>query len=657
MSSSFTAYVSGLFGQHERSDCSVVFYCSSSSSSGCSSSSCASANAADRPQGQATENAQADNQLAYLSPEDSAGLSAMRMEPRTTRKMAKRRKTVETQTGPDGPEPLPAGSVAVGAPLPAHTMVICGGSQRFRAQVDRWSLQGQQGGSCSSSRPILRVPLDHPDELPHALAAVRFMYTGKLDVSEAASLLRVRRQAAYLQVEGGTEACERALSTLLTAPQPVQQQPQSPQQQQQRQSPQQRQAAGALVGVVQLYCCWDLVSCTDMEPAVVQRLLSTCREQLVKHAGAALGKAGASALAGGPVLMGELLAWAFGDAPSLMSREDVRKQMEALPAAAMEALLGADSFATDSESTVLLVLLRWLGSNSCKSAVRQRLLKLVRLAQLSDTYLLRLLPLLPTLHISPQELRFLQEYSLASSDRKKTQLRQAAKKHFEVKACAWYCTAPRPAPRWEGGARSYEWSVDAGELRAGLDELSEQDAVWVYGEFAGGATPCIVANGISWFPCIVYGNGKDTAGVYLSCKPPAVLRVDLAAEAGVLARPGPCRMVVYKWGGEGGERREEAWSKTYKASDLCELGSGLGSRRALPLSSAPPSPSAAAASGGQGAAGAVGAPAATASAVPSSPSSAAAAVAPPADDPLLSRWAPYIKDGRLWGSLSWEAPK
>jgi hypothetical protein len=97
----------------------------------------------------------------------------------------------------------------------------------------------------------------------------------------------------------------------------------------------------------------------------------------------------------------------------VLSNPEALQQMLALPAVAMEALLGCDSLATDEEASVLVLLLRWLERNSVDYGVRQRLIKRVRLCQLNSTYLLRILPLMRASLTDPPELCFLHDYAFS----------------------------------------------------------------------------------------------------------------------------------------------------------------------------------------------------------------------------------------------------
>ncbi|GLC40123.1 hypothetical protein PLESTB_000884400 [Pleodorina starrii] len=628
MSASLIASLSRLFGQQERSDCSLIYYYNAitvakdlKEASAQEQQQCTKAKAqndAEQPAAEPECETAADKEL-----EETAGAPTTRSNKRgsskATKPSAKRRKTVQTQTRTQ-PKALPDDSTALGDPLPAHTLVLSGGSERFRAQLDRWVEEQGYG-----AKPVLRVPLDNPDDLSHALSAVKFMYTGKLDASDAATLLRVRRQAAYLQVEGCTEACDEALLALITAPQPSQQQ----------------QAVGPLAGVSQLYGCRDLLSRADMAPATVRKLLDVCRQQLVKHAGSAdsgqqqqqqqgAGAAPATvpSSTGGQGPIGELLAWAFGDAPSLMNDPGARKQMLALPAAAVEALLRCDSFATDSESTVLLMLLTWLEVNpSCNAKSRQRLLKLIRLAQLSDTYLFRLLPRLTCPIISAEELPFLQEYAFAPEDKRVRMLQAAGSAGYDVSS-AWYRAVPRPSPTagegsGSGGSRSYEWSVRAADLRVAVQLTeSQEETEIVFGKFTSSG-PCVVANGLEWYPGVEFTKGKDVAGIFLFVKRPSMLQLNLTPEVPVLASLGPYRMEVYKWGGGG--HREVAWDDTC-TDDFCEIGCGWVAPDALPFKRT----------------------------LPSAAAAASISVGNVQQQQLLACWAPYLKDGKLWGCLTLE---
>ncbi|GLC59087.1 hypothetical protein PLESTB_001446600 [Pleodorina starrii] len=590
----------------------------------------------------------------------------------------KRRKTAQLGTG-SSDEPLPAdGGMAIGD-LPAHTFVLCGGSERFQAQIDRW---GQEQAASGALPPVLRVPLDDPADLPHALAAIKFMYTGKIDPSDLPSLLRVRRLAAYLQVEGCTEACDAALIASIQASTPGQPPPRKPSQKQQQ--AQQQTGWANLAGVLQVYHHRDQLR-TELESAAWRKVLHACRKQLGEQAALVAPdrqqqqeqqqqqqQQGEVAPAGaeppptnadrGPPSLGQLLTWAFGDAPSLMNAPEVRKQMEDLPAAAMEVLLGCDSFATDDEATVLLMLLTWLKANSHKIGAepRKRLLKLVRLSMLNITYLFRILPMMPqTVGISNEELRFLQEYSFSSAD-EQASMRKAAENKYDFKS-GWYATAWRPNPHdqadggggsGEGGSgrscnRHYDWHIDAAKLEEALRETAVQQQQpstgrLVVGSFSGGLSR-VLRYGVEWYPVVRCVGGQAAAGIYLYSSLPSVLGLNGVSlrEAVVLAQPGPCRLEVYKWRGEEeGGGRQVAWRGAF-TDQSAAIGAGRGWATAWPLKAQPTVPT------GQGP---------EAADITDTVAPLAAAAAPADDDPQqpqqpLASWMPYLKDGKLWGCL------
>ncbi|GLC68294.1 hypothetical protein PLESTF_000673000 [Pleodorina starrii] len=595
----------------------------------------------------------------------------------------KRRKTAQLGTG-SWEEPLPAdGGMAIGD-LPAHTFVLCGGSERFQAQIDRW---GQEQAASGALPPVLRVPLDDPADLPHALAAIKFMYTGKIDPSDLPTLLRVRRLAAYLQVEGCAEACDAALIASIQASTPGQPPPRKPSQKQQQ--AQQQTGWANLAGVLQVYHHRDLLR-TELEPAAWRKVLHACRKQLGEQAALVapaqqqqeqqqqqqqqqqgeVAPAGAEPpptnADGGPPSLGQLLAWAFGDAPALMSDPKARHQMEDLPAAAMEVLLGCDSFATDDEATVLLMVLTWLTANGYSVAPepRKRLLKLVRLCMLNKTYLFRILPMLSqTVGISIEELRFLQEYSFSSADQQAS-MRKAAGNRYDFKS-GWYATAWRPDPHdqadggggsGEGGSgRSangrYDWHIDAEEAlrETAVQQQQPRTGRLAVGSFSGGLSR-VVLNGFEWYPAVRCAGGQAAAGIYLYSSLPSVLELNGLSlrEAAVLVQPGPCRLELYKWRGEEeGGGRQVAWRGAF--TDHCAaIGAGIGFDTAWPLTAQPSVPT------GQG-------PEAADTVAP------LAAAAAPADDdpppqqqpqqpqqqpqPPLASWMPCLKDGKLWGCL------
>ncbi len=483
-------------------------------------------------------------------------------------------------------KPLPADTGLLGDPLPAHLLILCGGSPLFRAHVERWM---QQGGN--DSKPVVMVSLKKAEDHPHALAALRFMYTNQLDAgADVATLLLVRRQAGYFDVKGCKDACDKALLESIAAPAAS--------------SQIQQQLRGALAGVMQLYRDKEFLA--DVEEPIFCSLLRSCRKQLATYAGSVSESQAAAVPRGGPSL-GQLLAWAFKDAPFLLSDPEALEWMKALPLTAMEALLSCGSFATDSESTVLVVLKHWLVANPVDKAIKQRLMKLVRLCQLRTEYLLRVLPLMKGWAIG-EERQFLQDFALAN-EVKRNLMKQSTQ--YDMTS-GWYQTVPRPTA---SVAWTYEWSVDAAQLQAALG--SEPPATLnVNGTFSNGSA-CVIRNGFEFRPSVELD--ADAVGVYLLCTAPACLPPSLSSEDDlVMVNPGPCRLVLYKWVG-GGAHREEAWSCRYGPEDYIEVGADAGQREAVSL------------------------------AAPGSSASGAFLTSPAAQ--RLAALEQYVKDGKLWGAF------
>ncbi|KAG2490615.1 hypothetical protein HYH03_011007 [Edaphochlamys debaryana] len=273
----------------------------------------------------------------------------------------------------------------IGDPLPGHLLILRPGSSFFKSQAERWSGVAKPP---SDAELELRVPLEDPGDLRHALSTIGFTYTGELDVEGATDLLSVRRIASFLGVEGCLEAVDAALVA---------------------------RAQSGLHGVVELYACRQLLPGRDDDPAaaaLLPALQAACREGLAKSLRVPM--ATLPLPSGGSVKAGEVLAWAFPDAPSVLSDPATKRQLLALPAAALEALLSSESFGTDMEDTVLLLLAEWLSAHhgvaQNMTGVVERLCRCVRLSQLSSVYLHGVLPLVDWFPISPPELRFIQQY-------------------------------------------------------------------------------------------------------------------------------------------------------------------------------------------------------------------------------------------------------
>ncbi|KAG2454495.1 hypothetical protein HYH02_001513 [Chlamydomonas schloesseri] len=320
-------------------------------------------------------------------------------------------------------------------------------------------------------REVLRVVLDSAANLPFALNAIRYLYSGNLQHvqpaappsaergcgcggsggsgSLAVTLLHTRRLALYLQMPDCVAACEQALVERVARPHGSQAAGAA--------AAGKPSAAGgaaplsaldrtALAVVCDVYAARALlVPPLEAEPpatagdgagdiegadpgaaALTYRLHTACLEQLaawaknndaaivkenqqhhskwqelreqqmqemLPHWGAASADATPQARPELPAF-GELLAWAAVSAPHALTNPEAKKAVLQLPAAALEALLLADNFATDDESSVLLLLAEWLYKAPAQNTTSEQLRALQRLLRLGP-YVRRLSVLLP----------------------------------------------------------------------------------------------------------------------------------------------------------------------------------------------------------------------------------------------------------------------
>ncbi|GLC41114.1 hypothetical protein PLESTB_001793000 [Pleodorina starrii] len=452
--------------------------------------------------------------------------------------------------------------------LPAHLMVVCGGSDHLAELVQEWRDEHPSypaagpAAAAVAPRPELPVSLDSAADLPHARAAIRFIYTGKLPrAAAAADLLQIRRQAARLAIKGCVERCDDAVaSRAITA-----------------------------AGVMELHACRHLLPPRD-EPSTAA-LLAACRRQLVRNAGAYLAN-----LAHPAPALGELLAWLFPDAPSVLSDPDTRRQMCALPAAALEALLRCDVFATDDEASVLLLLGHWLQANGSATTpeTRARLCRLVRLSHLNTAYLHGLLPKIAWFPLCREEHQFVCQYVAESGARRRKSLAAAAAGKHDCSG-AWYAAPRRPAARADAGV-PYEWSIKLEDLAADLDLATHKIPNGLNGAFANGATR-LVAHGFEWYPSAIWFNNDGKPEPVLSCAVPAPFAAFTSAKDVVGVAAATAQLSVFRWresasgngdgsvdggadggGGSGGgcvPRREAANVKVYGGDEVVSVTSGL----------------------------------------------------------------------------------
>ncbi|EFJ52370.1 hypothetical protein VOLCADRAFT_86735 [Volvox carteri f. nagariensis] len=459
--------------------------------------------------------------------------------------------------------------------LPAHLLVLCGGSEYFSALYRTW--RQEQPHPCpphhkplttaetASSRGPLELPvaISSVSELPHVRAAIRFIYTGKLPHGAVATdLLQIRLQATRLKITGCVENIDAAIAVRVTS----------------------------AAGVMELYNCRHLLPRAEEAPQSIAEILMACRKQLNCNCSEYLSTLQSTAL-------GELLVWLFPDAPSVLSNPDVRKQMEALPGQAMEALLRADTFATDDEATVLLMLAYWLAANTdpkMTNETRLRLCRLVRLSHLNTAYLHGLLPKIPWLPISRQEHMFLCQYVAETDSCRRMSLLAAAAGKHDCK-CPWYAAPPRPQARADVG-HPYEWTIKEEDLAAYVDMATIKIPGGLSGSFANGASR-LVAQGFEWYPGALWFNSNGVPEVALSCAVPAPFAVLTTANDVVGVASVHAQVAVFRWkkvaqkqnncnrlytrgsaavptAAAAPPRREVASSKMYGSADVVSITSG-----------------------------------------------------------------------------------
>ncbi|KAG2454496.1 hypothetical protein HYH02_001514 [Chlamydomonas schloesseri] len=678
------------------------------------------------------------------------------------------------------------------ATLPGHLHVLLAGSELFQAQAERWPQQcdiarsckvcgearGASGGSGSSGESIdrgaavLRVSLDHRSDLPYALSALRFLYSGKLDHvtaesaqthtdgttatgggvaaggsidaaapgtpgasrsgspvrgdggdgatstsgatgdggqgsvstcsgtasggsgSLAAALLHTRRLALYLQMPDCVAACEQALVERVL-----------------RRDGQAPPAKGKLAGVVatsdprfaavadvhgvrellapplllppedepplptHLPCVGREASAADPRAAELgYRVRLACLEQLVswamdnisavaeenlqqhakwrtqqqqqqKGVGEAPPSAASEPAVPQPPAFGELLAWAAVSAPHALTNPEAKKAVLQLPAAALEALLLADNFATDDESSVLLLLIEWRHVNTRESdSTNQLLQRLVRLGHMNAAYCGVLLPLLVEarwISLERMEVGLIAQCAGAGL---------AARWRICQSAGNWRCVRDgarwfHPSPRPQAPSRLVDYSVDPAALTA-----ASRGEVGCASRFA---QKKLVASGFEWSAGVrcdprAPASEAAAAGVYLWCHVPHSLACVARKQESsysyiqpssyvLLAHPGAMTVTVFGKAGakacngtaaSTGAGTSPKWAPAFRMAcgegDFAQCGQGWGEARVLPLVAGEAGPGPVQGQQGQSAG-------------------------------ELAAWERYMLDGKLRGQLRWEA--
>ncbi|PNH10717.1 hypothetical protein TSOC_002520 [Tetrabaena socialis] len=194
---------------------------------------------------------------------------------------------------------------------------------------DRSVLGAAPSSATAPCRPQLRVLLGSAAEAHFARAAISYAYTGVVAADDVPSALEVRRQATYLQIDGCAAACDELLVGMLAATAP---------------------AGGPAPAAVEFMSCWAVLPDPAEDPAFAPVLVAA-KEALVRH---------------------------FGDALAALNTSSLRQLLLQLPAAGVDVLLSSDSFGTDSEDSVLLLLATWMKANHSQTdaATRERLCRL-----------------------------------------------------------------------------------------------------------------------------------------------------------------------------------------------------------------------------------------------------------------------------------------
>ncbi len=473
--------------------------------------------------------------------------------------------------------------------------------QRSPAKSASPSDDGQQAIAVRSLPEVL-VPLSSEAEVPFARQAIEFIYTGRLSADlDFEDLLRVRQQACYLGVKHCPQACDQAMLAWLQAGKE-----QGQQQQHEGAGNSAGSPAAADLRVLQAYACRFLFPepGTSPDAASFKPVRSTLAQQLVSH---------------------------FGDAVAALTRPDLYRQLLQLPAVAVRELLAADSFGTDSEDSVFLMLACWLEAHNTEetgvsAATRAELCGLVRLHRLRLFYLSFVLPAYAPFSVcSRVELACLLRYA-GAGEHERTQLLEMDGKR---RLSPWYCSPARRQVVPEEG-RTVEWSISAQQLQQGLRDLVEgKNTVHLSACFGapapavgggvGGAATVMLAHGGLWEVKLVLDPAMPTtAGLLMGLAVPR----QLGKVQGVAALTN-VQLAVHSWA-QG--QRTAGWTGTFTSAYKIMAGGTWGWPAALKLP-----PAAASGAGGEGSGAAV----------------TAAEVAA-----QLARWAGWLHEGKVCGSVT-----
>ncbi|GLC40572.1 hypothetical protein PLESTM_001088800 [Pleodorina starrii] len=371
-----------------------------------------------------------------------------------------------------------------GPPLPAHSVVLDLASERFRTQFERWKPVSATAGG----RPHLRIHLGSAAEEPAARAAIRFAYTGEVPAdSSVRQVLELRRQGAYLQISGCVAACDEVLAAKRA-----------------RTSEEAPQQPPAVLELFEFEVLWPD---PQAEPSF-GAILATGKRLLVAH---------------------------FGNSLAALNTPSLREQLLALPAVALEALLGSDEFGTDDEASVLLMLAEWMRTNHHKAepAVRQRLCRTVRLTHLSRPYLSLVLPALAADHekdpeapagwfsgASILEATFVTNF-VSITEVERDWILSAGEASVPIPEVLK--ATPRPQCIPPSGGLTFNWHITKEDLLKAVRELQPGSVEHVYCAFDGQPDDGVFAWGFEWCVYLQLTGGQSTAGLFLQCDLPIAL--------------------------------------------------------------------------------------------------------------------------------------
>ncbi len=198
----------------------------------------------------------------------------------------------------------------------------------------------------------------------------------------------------------------------------------------------------------------------------------------------------------------------FRDALSALTVPHLYRQLQQLPACAVEALLRSDDFGTDCESTVLLMLACWIDTHgdAISAAQREKLCELVRLSHLSRDYAAFVLPHCEWFDIGTAELCFLQRYLCAQDENERDMLLSMSGE--DKRSNLWF-TAPARRQVVPADGRTATWRITQQQLlEQGLTKVEDGVTVGVAAQFAdceglpafhhGPSGKHVLAHGLLW---------------------------------------------------------------------------------------------------------------------------------------------------------------